>query len=449
MTSGGSPDSRPAATRLIQRQRRATCSSTVSPRASSRVSEPGRRRERLQHRHQQLGAEHRNQLDAERRGRSAPQAARTAGRHVVPGGLGTRFNRPGMSDFTGILDDNPGLTTPATRNTNNGNLGTAPLLMRGGNLGPPALCPSGTGHPPACRRNASTRFPTTGTGTMTIFDPDRGAVLRFVEHRLCSARSDAAPRSRFATSARAIAMPDHLQPNEFNILENGFLDEWRLAQQNLYANIGGRFRVSGDDREPTFQYFGPGTGTQPLPIMLAYFNGRTNAGDPAAYSGNSWTSTASSTSCRASEGVPLGMARMPQRRRRPAHQRAQRRPAAELLRRQSGRARRREHPRPRRLHAIQRRADAVPPASVRGTAVRRQLRHRHGERVVALFVPSAALLLRDIGGEGDVAHAVKGTFVYEIPFGQGRRFGTNMGAWMDRLIGGWQLAGTVRVQTGR
>ena len=59
------------------------------------------------------------------------------------------------------------------------------------------------------------------------------------------------------------------------------------------------------------------------------------------------------------------------------------------------------------------------------------------------------LLSRDVGGEGDVAHAAKGTFIYEIPFGQGRRFGTNIGPWMDRLIGGWQIAGTARLQTGR
>jgi hypothetical protein len=59
------------------------------------------------------------------------------------------------------------------------------------------------------------------------------------------------------------------------------------------------------------------------------------------------------------------------------------------------------------------------------------------------------LMTRDTGGEGDVAHAVKGTFVYEIPYGQGRRWGTNIGNWMDRLIGGWQVAGTARLQTGR
>ena len=58
-------------------------------------------------------------------------------------------------------------------------------------------------------------------------------------------------------------------------------------------------------------------------------------------------------------------------------------------------------------------------------------------------------LTRDTGGEGDVAHAVKTTFVYELPFGRGRRFGGNVGPWLDRLVGGWQMAGTARIQTGR
>jgi hypothetical protein len=52
------------------------------------------------------------------------------------------------------------------------------------------------------------------------------------------------------------------------------------------------------------------------------------------------------------------------------------------------------------------------------------------------------------GADGDVAHAFKTTFVYQLPFGQGQRFGGNVGGAMDRLIGGWQVSGTSRVQTG-
>ena len=39
--------------------------------------------------------------------------------------------------------------------------------------------------------------------------------------------------------------------------------------------------------------------------------------------------------------------------------------------------------------------------------------------------------------------------MYELPFGQGRRFGANAGSWLDRLIGGWAFEGITRIQSGR
>ncbi|HYE87625.1 MAG TPA: hypothetical protein VEA16_14785, partial [Vicinamibacterales bacterium] len=74
--------------------------------------------------------------------------------------------------------------------------------------------------------------------------------------------------------------------NERNIIENGFLDEFKLAMQNLQAN-------NAAGRTGSFAYFGPGTGTHPLPIYLAYLNGSRDAGNPAAYTGgpNTWTNS--------------------------------------------------------------------------------------------------------------------------------------------------------------
>jgi hypothetical protein len=57
--------------------------------------------------------------------------------------------------------------------------------------------------------------------------------------------------------------------------------------------------------------------------------------------------------------------------------------------------------------------------------------------------------IRTTGGEGDVSHAFKATGVYELPFGQGRRFGANMSTWLNHLVGDWQLSGTTRIQSGR
>src|SRR5262249_34158836 len=72
--------------------------------------------------------------------------------------------------------------------------------------------------------------------------------------------------------------------NEFNIVENGFLDEFRRAQANLQANIAaGRSPAS-------FAYTGV-PGTSPLPTYLAYFSGLggANANDPLRYTSTNFT----------------------------------------------------------------------------------------------------------------------------------------------------------------
>jgi hypothetical protein len=73
--------------------------------------------------------------------------------------------------------------------------------------------------------------------------------------------------------------------NAINIYETGWLNgEFEKAQANLRANV-----LAG--RGPSMAYMGAGTGTQPLPIVLAHLNGSTSASDPTAYKGNVWTST--------------------------------------------------------------------------------------------------------------------------------------------------------------
>jgi hypothetical protein len=76
-------------------------------------------------------------------------------------------------------------------------------------------------------------------------------------------------------------MQSQYRINEINAIENGFGAEFALAQQNLIANINaGRFICSSNvnpcptaSRQATFAYFGAGTGTSPLPIMLSYISG--------------------------------------------------------------------------------------------------------------------------------------------------------------------------------
>jgi hypothetical protein len=48
----------------------------------------------------------------------------------------------------------------------------------------------------------------------------------------------------------------------------------------------------------------------------------------------------------------------------------------------------------------------------------------------------------------DVRNALKGSAIYELPFGKGRTF-VNNNTLLDALIGGWQTSGTVVVQSGQ
>jgi hypothetical protein len=48
----------------------------------------------------------------------------------------------------------------------------------------------------------------------------------------------------------------------------------------------------------------------------------------------------------------------------------------------------------------------------------------------------------------DVRHAFKGYAVYELPFGRGKQF-LNQSTLLDEVVGGWQVSGTVVLQTGQ
>ncbi len=49
----------------------------------------------------------------------------------------------------------------------------------------------------------------------------------------------------------------------------------------------------------------------------------------------------------------------------------------------------------------------------------------------------------------DVPHAFKLNWNYEVPVGRGRRFGSNMNAITDALVGNWEFSGNGRVQAQR
>ncbi len=48
----------------------------------------------------------------------------------------------------------------------------------------------------------------------------------------------------------------------------------------------------------------------------------------------------------------------------------------------------------------------------------------------------------------DVRHAFSGTFLWDLPVGQGRQFLPSTPKWVNHIIGGWTLSGTGRIQQG-
>jgi hypothetical protein len=48
----------------------------------------------------------------------------------------------------------------------------------------------------------------------------------------------------------------------------------------------------------------------------------------------------------------------------------------------------------------------------------------------------------------DTTHQINGFVVYQLPFGRGKKFGSNMGRLMDAIVGGWQISSAYRQTSG-
>jgi hypothetical protein len=379
---------------------------------------------------------------------------------AISGGFSRGYERHGMGDFTGVVGDNPGLTTTATRSIANGNL-TVPLLLRSGNLGPPAICPPGPNKPLGCMLEAP-EYPltnNTATGTVAMFDPNLQVPFAdtwtFGVQRAVDSKSALSVRY---IGTRSRDLWTEYNYNEANILENGFLDEFRNAQANLQAHIASGCGGAGQ-AACSFAYRGPGTGTVPLPIYLAFFTGTplSQAGDPAAYNRTGGANFTSNNFINAlamfnpnpftpaGTNANTGLAGNPARQ---ANAIAAGLPA----------------------NFFRANPDALGGANVTGNGGYTKYNAMQMEYVRRLSgglqmngnytfgrgynssrysfrVPR--ILTRDSGTEGDVEHAFKANAVYELPFGRGRRFLANHSTLVDRLVGGWNVSATTRLQSGR
>lgn len=363
-------------------------------------------------------------------------------------GWSRAFERHGMSDFTGVFGGNPGLTTPATRNIANGNLGSPlPLLLRNGNTGAPAVCPPGSVTVACMAPSPVYPIPTSVTASINLFDPN----LQVPYSDSYTVGMQRSLGTKSALEIRYVGTRNRDQwttynYNEPNILDNGFMQEFLNAQANLYANVASGF---GTD----FRYRGPGTGTVPLPIYLAYFTGSAAATSSAAYTGTNW----------ANSNYVNPLSRLAPNPFTPAGTNAN----TSLTGNATFRSNAVLAGLPRNFFYAN--PDALGGANVTGNGgytkyngMQLQFRRRlsGGLQMDANYAMGMAWestrysfrvprkLTRNTGGEGDVRQALKATFVYELPIGQGRRFLNGAGPVLDRIVGGWQISGTMRVQTG-
>jgi hypothetical protein len=233
-----------------------------------------------------------------------------------------------------------------------------------------------------------------------------------------------------------------LDYNEVNIFENGFLDEFRLAQQNLQANIAA-------GRGGNFRYFGPGTGTSPLPTIFKYFRGVGDPNDPSLYTSANFASNTYLNELARFNPDPIDF-------------------ATNLYGNAAQRANAAAAGLPPNLFLVnpdlQGGADFTTNNGFTNyNSLQLELRRRlsQGLQFQTSYVFGKAMTsqwetwrrpafeIRDSGAEGDLTHAFKANIVYDMPFGQGRRFGANAGPVLDRIIGGWQIGITSRIQSGR
>jgi hypothetical protein len=366
------------------------------------------------------------------------------GDSVIRGGFGMAFQRPGMSDFTGVFGNNQGLQTSLNRDQTTNNLGTLPRLLRD----PGALTLPAT---------PAVTYPSVPAITSTLNVFDSNLQMPYTQSYTVGWQrklgQDTAFEARYVGSRHRQDW-ETVNINEISITDNGFAQEFRKAQANLQANIAA-------GRGATFAYTGA-AGTAPLPTFLAFFQGL-----PAAQAGN----TANYTSTQFTNATNLGFL------------------AA-------------QNPNPFGFASVNSTSGFVGNAGFRTNGINAGLpanfflanpdvlggtaNNSAGPNLTTNFggtransmqfefrkrlsngltfntsyawasaymtqrygFQHAAEEIAQAGQVGNVAHAVKGNWLYELPFGEGKRWGGHSGGLINALLGGWEFDGVGRVQTG-
>jgi len=358
---------------------------------------------------------------------------------VLSGAYSLSYSRGGMSDFSGVFGDNPGRSITVNRTQALGNLlldnGALPLLLREtGRLGAPPFSDTPV-------------YPNSGVITDQIHTFDPRLQVPYVQSWTASWQRalsrNTAVIARYVGTRSLAGFVDY-NYNEINTNENGFLNEFRKAQANLEANIAA-------GRGNTFAYTGA-PGTSPLPIFAGAYNQLTaaQAANSALYTGTNWTNTTFLGFLARYNPNPGGFA------------------STNTTNGLIGNATFRNNlltaGYPANLFIAN--PDKIGGATITGNggytrydSLQLELRRRLSQ---GLLVETNYVLGKEVDSsrysfrvprqgslDNGPRHAWKTNWIYEMPFGRGRRFGANVNGFWDRVIGGWEFDGSGRVQSGQ
>lgn len=355
---------------------------------------------------------------------------------TIRGGMSVAYERQGMGVFSGVYGGNPGSTLSLTRNVDTGLVPPGEswpvLLSQKDRLYNQSFVESPS-YPIAVRANRA--------DDIYAFAPDiqiaraQSWMIGFQR----SITSDMAFEVRYL-GTRGDNQWSALNWNSIrgeNILANGFLDEFGVAMKNLQAN-----NASGiSSRLGSFAYYGEGSGTSPLPIYLAYFNGRADHANPSAYSGTNWKNTTFAGRLTPGSPAPLSA-------------------AGDLDNNSSRRANALKAGYPANFFVPN---PAVDDVNVTDSgafsdyhALQIELRRRWSRGLSANINYQYAIeggsafdgfsFGRVMDRSTNVRHAIKTQWDWTIPVGREQRFGARMSPLVNAILGGWSVNGVGRIQ---
>jgi hypothetical protein len=369
-------------------------------------------------------------------------------------GYSIAYDRQGLTRFTSLYGDNRGATISLRRDANTGLVGAGeqwPVFLSQTNRLIPQAFNADPTYPIAAGANRSDnvsafapdiqigRVQSWTIGFARSLSKDMAVEIRYVGNRGTNEWSSINYNCGTTNNNSCTGIRGE------NLVANGFMNEFKLAMANLRIN-----NASGDSkRVGSFAYFGAGSGTSPLPIYLAYLNGRGDFNNPDAYINPSTTWANSSIAGRLAGPNPNPNGA-----------------AVDLDYNLTRRTQAQALGYPANFFVVN---PDVNFASVTDSgafskynALQIELRRRLSKGFSANanyqyafeggsqfdgFSFGRAWTDVPVTGNPTVRHAIKFQADWILPFGRGERFGGDMGPLANAFLGGWSINGVGRVQT--